>query len=83
MVVGAVQGQVVNCLRCSNFGVLDELNEVPFGREVEPTKLENPGGDGGREEEILGLGGAIFADKFKNCLNVLLKALLQHFVCLI
>ena len=39
VVVGAVQGQVVNCLRCSNFGVLDELNEVPFGREVEPAKL--------------------------------------------
>lgn len=83
VVVGAVEGQVFDGFRGPDLGVLDEVDEFTVGREVFAGEVDDPGRDSCRKEQILCFSGAILSTVFENLLDVFLKALFQHFICLI
>ena len=83
MVVGAVECEVLNGLGGGDFGVFDEVHEVPIGGKVSSGELDHPGRDGCREEQILSLRRPVFAKELKDFLDVFLETLFQHLICLI
>lgn len=74
---------MLDCFGGSHAGVFDEIDEKTIRWEVGAREFEDPGRDSGREQQILSFGRGVFVDKFENFLDVLLKALFQHLICLI
>jgi hypothetical protein len=83
VVVGTVEGQVLNSLGSPDIGVLDEVDYFTVRREIFAGEVDDPGRDSCRKEQILCFSGAILSTIFENLLDVFLKALFQHFICLI
>lgn len=83
MVIGTVECEVFYSFGCSDFGVLDEVYDFAIGGEVLAREVDDPGGDSCRKEQILCFSGAVLANVFENLFDVFLKALFQHFICLI
>ena len=76
MVVGTVEGEMIDCFRCPDLGIFDQIDELSVRREVGAGELDDPRGDGGREKEILSLRGCVFVNELEDFFNVLLEPLL-------
>ncbi len=83
MIIRTIQGQMLHGLGGTYLRILDQIHKFTIRREILPGEVEHPRRDCCRKQQILGFLRSMLFYIFEHFLDVLLKPLLQHLICLI